>query len=973
MAGAPSPGIQAFARTIGRGPGTPGGATVWGGITGDINDQADLIAAIAAASGGGARTISQSGHGFEPGMPVGLRAAGWTAADRDSDDTLADAIVTAIGAGGAGDGHFLNVVSLLHFDGADHSTTFTDVTGKVWTKKGTTEISTAQSKFGGSALLPNGGGGGSNVGITTPSHADFDFGTNDFTIEWWMNIYNFTDFQTIFDRGHNAAGSLLIQKDGGSILKVYIGGSLVLTAASGQAVADSGFEHYALVKDAGTLRLYRGGVQMASAVNGTSIVCVAQLAWGAYVNGTYGALAYIDDARITKSICRYPSGTTFTPPVAVFADALSGSNTFDIVDRGLVTLTTAEWDDRTGDTGGLVKGDYYWLGDTAGTITNVQPSSNPQCIGKAESTTVLNVMIGDVPLVEAAVSGGGGGTYPVAQTAHGLPIGAPIYFSGDDGVLADADTAAQQADGIVTEVVDANNFKYAVVHEFEATAEEWDLRTGNPGGIDLLFANVKTLLHLNGTNGSTVITDDAPAPFTYTAFGNAALTTGQVKYGTAAVTFDGTGDYLRTPRTNDLDPGAGDFTIDFWIRPTATGLYPSFICGTYSWGVVDGGAQNSGWGVFYDNTRALQFSYGMGAGATLVFLTAAAALTLNVWQHVEVTRISGMVYCFVNGTLIHSVANTDNITYPKTYFYLGGYNRIDSLAFHPDTSMQGQLDDFRFTKGAGRHSAAFTAPTAQVPDGSSTGIGLTPNQYYYLSSTPGRITETAPTSGYSQVIGKALSATKFLAFVSPPNAVTGSAGSGGYPVFTDTWNPSDKDTNVVLSNGNLTATVSAGGSYHALVRSNYYRDDGLWYFEIVIDATASPQYFMLGLSVDTDALNNYPGAQAFGGTSWYGADGVLYRGNAGMRSPGAFGAVGDVLGFAYAPRLGRMWVSKNGVWLLGGSPSTLTKAVMCDLPSAMYPYVAMYTSGATRTITARFARASLQYPIPTGFRPWNND
>ena len=73
-------------------------------------------------------------------------------------------------------------VALLHFNGADASTTFIDESGKTWTASGNAQIDTAQSKFGGASGLFDGTGDS----ITTPDHADFDVGSGDFTVDFWM-------------------------------------------------------------------------------------------------------------------------------------------------------------------------------------------------------------------------------------------------------------------------------------------------------------------------------------------------------------------------------------------------------------------------------------------------------------------------------------------------------------------------------------------------------------------------------------------------------------------------------------------------------------------------------------------------------------------------------------------------------------------------------------------------------------------
>lgn len=72
-----------------------------------------------------------------------------------------------------------DLVALLHFDGVDASTTFTDVMGKTWAKGSgsTAEIDTAQSVFGGASLLCN----SSSYPIYTADHDDFYF-TGNFSI-----------------------------------------------------------------------------------------------------------------------------------------------------------------------------------------------------------------------------------------------------------------------------------------------------------------------------------------------------------------------------------------------------------------------------------------------------------------------------------------------------------------------------------------------------------------------------------------------------------------------------------------------------------------------------------------------------------------------------------------------------------------------------------------------------------------------
>lgn len=74
--------------------------------------------------------------------------------------------------------------ALLHFNGIDTSTTFRDESGKTWTGGGTAQLDTAQKKLGTASLLLD----GNSDYISTPDHADFDVGSGDFTIDFWVRF-----------------------------------------------------------------------------------------------------------------------------------------------------------------------------------------------------------------------------------------------------------------------------------------------------------------------------------------------------------------------------------------------------------------------------------------------------------------------------------------------------------------------------------------------------------------------------------------------------------------------------------------------------------------------------------------------------------------------------------------------------------------------------------------------------------------
>lgn len=211
------------------------------------------------------------------------------------------------------------------------------------------------------------------------------------------------------------------------------------------------------------------------------------------------------------------------------------------------------------------------------------------------------------------------------------------------------------------------------------------------------IANVSLLLHGNGTNGSTTITDSSPSPKTVTAVGNAQISTAQSKFGGASIAFDGTGDYITIAEASgSFTFGTGDFTIEFW-------LYPSNLTGAAV--IADWRSASQG-----------NFPTLYRDGADLLFLavnnriTGTSALTNTVFQHIALCKGSNLTRLFVSGIQVGS-------TYADTTSYLAPQNgSIHFGGFLSVAPMAGFIDDIRITKGVARYTSNFSVPSAQFPD-----------------------------------------------------------------------------------------------------------------------------------------------------------------------------------------------------------------------------------------------------------------
>jgi len=215
------------------------------------------------------------------------------------------------------DQDYRNVSLLLHGDGANGSTTIVDnsPTSKTVTAVGNAQISTAQSKFGGSSIAFDGTGDY----LTIPASADFSFGTENFTVEFWYYHLGGTDKGLFANNSGSGVGVNFLVGALGSF-RIYNGTSGGNVADFSASPALNTWQHVAVVRQSGTVTLYVNGAASGTANwAGVNAGNVATFSVGAAYGNARFANGYMDEFRVTKNIARYTSN--FTPPTAPFPDA----------------------------------------------------------------------------------------------------------------------------------------------------------------------------------------------------------------------------------------------------------------------------------------------------------------------------------------------------------------------------------------------------------------------------------------------------------------------------------------------------------------------------------------------------------------------------------------------------------------------------------------------------------------------------
>ena len=199
----------------------------------------------------------------------------------------------------------------------------------------------------------------------------------------------------------------------------------------------------------------------------------------------------------------------------------------------------------------------------------------------------------------------------------------------------------------------------------------------------------KLLLHFEGENNSNVFLDDSEAR----VYG---------KFGTGAGYFDGTGDYLSIPDSDDWNFGTGDFTIEgffFPVSTTGTGvLFTSRTNGSSYGGFVLSRTNNA-------LTTSLSMS-STGSSWNIISNTGSVSMNLNNWNHIVLNRSGASIMVFVNGVSDSSLSATSSLAIynDSAPFKIGGDS--DSNYFN------GYVDEFRISKGIARWTSNFTPPTS---------------------------------------------------------------------------------------------------------------------------------------------------------------------------------------------------------------------------------------------------------------------
>ena len=201
---------------------------------------------------------------------------------------------------------------LIHSNTSDGSTTFADssATGHTITVSGHTHHETDQYKFGSTSIQFDGTG---DV-LSVADHADWTYGTGDFTIDMWIRPTTIgsggnKDFIGASSNQHiafacNSTGGIVFYSGNGSWVSTV--------AATSNVIVNNVWQHIAVSRADGVVYLFYNGTLLTSRTQADSID-PPNVEVGGYGGGASDLFTgYMDEIRISKGIARWTD--SFVPP-----------------------------------------------------------------------------------------------------------------------------------------------------------------------------------------------------------------------------------------------------------------------------------------------------------------------------------------------------------------------------------------------------------------------------------------------------------------------------------------------------------------------------------------------------------------------------------------------------------------------------------------------------------------------------------
>jgi len=633
--------------------------------------------------------------------------------------------------------------------------------------------------------------------VTAGSYSNFQFGTGDFTVEWWQYISGYNGsgakiWQYASD-GNYFSGGTGADMNSISNLNVYTTGA---GSTLSQTVQPYQWNHIVIARASGTLRIFVNGIQTNSIADnsnytypGTYPLSIGggRNGAGTYVNSTTG---YITDFKLVKGTAVYTAN--FTPATSSltattntqlltlqyrqphnnhgFQDA--SSNQFLITRNGNATQGTFSPFSQTGwsnyfsgnqsiyasnaafavGTGNFTVELFYnptaWSGTTQRIFVIGVAGTDALTIQRGSGSNVVEINIsasGVTNVINYTWNLNIGQWYHIALVRSGTGTNQTVLYIDGISVATGTSTASisatQLSVGGINWVANYGTQGYISNVRFSSIARTITVPTApyTSDANTLLLTCQSNRFIDNSSTPKTLTIQNTPSVAAFSPFAPTAAYSPAVHGGSAY--FDGTDDRLVGPTSTNLDlDGAINFTIEAWVYPTGYGSTADMSLHIVRKFTGAGGVGYA-YGILGGGANQGKIVL-YGAGGS-INLTSTNQIPLNAWSHISIVKNGTTFTHYLNGLSNGTVTTATTLTASTDNLLIADYGYAEKF--------KGYISNLRIVKGTAVYTSAFTPPTTPLTAITNTQLLLNFTDAAILDRTGRNVVETVADARTSSV------------------------------------------------------------------------------------------------------------------------------------------------------------------------------------------------------------------------------
>jgi len=267
----------------------------------------------------------------------------------------------------------------------------------------------------------------------------------------------------------------------------------------------------------------------------------------------------------------------------------------------------------------------------------------------------------------------------------------------------------------------------SAVYTTTFTPSTTPLTSTSQGATNCVLLTAQSNRFVNNVAGATVTISGSPSVQAFSPF-NPTASWSAATYGGSGY-FDGSGDYLTVANNSAFDFGSGDFTLEAWLYPITLTNHTIFT-------------KRATEAVYSPFTFGLSASLFPGFNASFtgsswaIMMTSTVACTLNVWNHLSLTRSGSNFTIWVNG-ISGATATGASALMTNTSPVVIAAGAADGAS-----PAVGYISNARIVKGTAVYTSNFTPPTAPLTNITNTSLLLNFTNAGIYDATSRNVLET---------------------------------------------------------------------------------------------------------------------------------------------------------------------------------------------------------------------------------------